>query len=214
VINVGLFKTMTRAQRIVAVLYCLLVVYCCVWVPWVASTEGVKDISQGYSWVWSSPGAGVPSLPAILTRIMAVTALSAAAFVLAGKWKVLLAAAIVAVLTFAGILLHAHWTERASERAAERRAQKIHDCAVAKVATAKCTPSAPPPGYVRKKGEIDLSAGFEVCDSYALSDNSTAQEADKAIAAAEKECTAEIETKQKSAHEEIEEYKRQHGIKD
>jgi len=209
-----LFKTMTRAQRIVAVLYCLLVVYCCVWVPWVASTEGVKDISQGYSWVWSSPGAGVPSLPAILTRIMAATALSVAAFLLAGRWKTLLSAAILVAVVFAGILLHGYWTERASERAAERRAQKIHDCAVAKVATAKCTSSAPPPGYVRKKGEIDLSGGFVVCDSYTLSDHSTAQEEDKAITAAEKECTAEIETKQKSAHEEIEEYKRQHGIKD
>src|ERR1035437_6387525 len=177
---------MNRAHRLVAVLYCLLVVYCCVWVPWVASTEGVKDIAQGYSWVWSSPGAGVPSLPAILTRIMAVTALSAAAFVLAGKWKVLLS---VAILACVGVLLYNYWTERV----AERLKQKIHDCAVAKVATAvRCS------GYVPKKGEIDLSAGFEPCD------NPTPQEDETAVADAEKECAPEMEPKKKSAHEQIE----------
>ncbi len=48
---------MTRSQRIVAVLYCLLVVYCCVWVPWVflqpwPSGQPFK-VQQGYDWIWS-----------------------------------------------------------------------------------------------------------------------------------------------------------------
>lgn len=72
----------------------------------------------------------------------------------------------------------------------------------------------PPRGFVMdRKDRIDLSAGIEVCDRYGLSDNPTAQEEDAAIAAAEKECTGEIDPKQKSAHEQIEEYKRQHGMK-
>jgi hypothetical protein len=180
---------MTRPQRVVAVVYCLLVVYCCVWVPWVANFGSVKDVHQGYGWVWSTPsGEGVPSLAAIATRILAATALSGAAFLLAWKWKALL---FVAILAGAGILLYSYWTDRV----AERRTQKIRDCAIAKVATtARCTPP-------------DKN-GFEVCN------NPTAQEEEAAIAAAEKDCTAEIEPKQKSAHQQIEEYKHQHGIKE
>jgi hypothetical protein len=182
-------QAMTRAQRIVLIIYCLLVVYCCVWVPWVANYGSIKDIHQGYGWVWSPPsGTGVPSLVAIATRILAATALSGAAFLLAGEWKALL---LVAVLAGAGILLHDYW----KEGVAQRRTQRVHDCAVAKVATtARCTPP-------------DKN-GFEVCD------NPTAQEEDAAIASAEKECAAEIGPKQKSAHEQIEEYRRQHAVKE
>jgi hypothetical protein len=147
-----------------------------------------------------------PNLAAIALRIVAATALSIAAFLLARNWKLLLSAAILAGLGFAGILLYGYWTDRV----AERRTQKIHDCAVAKVATAKCIPP-------NTRGDVFDQVGkdrFQVCDRYALSENPTAQEEDAAITAAEKECTAEMEPKQKSAHEQIEEYKRQHGIKD
>jgi hypothetical protein len=80
---------MTRAQRIILIVYCLLVVYCCIWVPWVFSIPIMKDIKDGYAFIWDGPpeGAGVPSLIAIIVRIMAVTALSGAAFLLAGKWR-------------------------------------------------------------------------------------------------------------------------------
>jgi hypothetical protein len=59
---------MTRAQRIVAVLYCLAVVCCCVWVPWHATAveteeivtglteERVENARLGYDWVWSIGG--------------------------------------------------------------------------------------------------------------------------------------------------------------
>lgn len=189
---------MTRTQQIVAVLYCLLVAYCCAWVPWVANNTVVRDYHQGYGWVWNPPTEiGVPSLTVIATRILAATALGAAAFLLARKWKALL---LVAALAGAGILLYGYWTDKIAkrqERDTQREAQKIHDCAVAKVATVKCTPY----------GE------FNVCDSYLHSDNPTAQEEDAAIATAEKDCTSEMEPKKKSAHEQIEEYKLQHGIK-
>jgi hypothetical protein len=76
-----------------------------------------------------------------------------------------------------------------SDRAAERRNQKIHECAVAKVATAisagaKCNPPV---------GE------YQVCDRYALPDNPTAQEKGAAVADAEKECATEIELKEQAA---------------
>ncbi|HMB82525.1 MAG TPA: hypothetical protein VKI40_00595 [Terriglobales bacterium] len=124
---------MTRAQRIVTVLYCLLVVYCCVWVPWLSimpmeNAQSVKE-QEGYDWVWSvgceapttnrsatapvenakpandtSPPqyevvdapppspchgfkVGEPDMMAISLRLLAVTALGVAAFLLAGKWK-------------------------------------------------------------------------------------------------------------------------------
>jgi len=48
---------MTRAQRIVLIFYCLLVVCCCVWVPWFLTMPRVDaqstKIQQGYDWVWS-----------------------------------------------------------------------------------------------------------------------------------------------------------------
>jgi hypothetical protein len=125
---------MSRSQRIVAVLYCLLVVYCCTWVPWVfmmphAEAQASK-MQQGYDWVWSvgcepataasgkvdlsagieeaKPGDSAPKfevvdapppspchgfkvggldMTAIGLRLLAATALSGAAFLLAGKWK-------------------------------------------------------------------------------------------------------------------------------
>lgn len=121
---------MTRSQRIVAVLYCLLVVYCCVWVPWSwVIPSGRTKIQQGYDWVWSvgcekptvasAPAApvenakpandttppqfevvdapppspchgfksGEPDMTAIALRLIAATALSTAAFLLTGKWR-------------------------------------------------------------------------------------------------------------------------------
>jgi hypothetical protein len=59
---------MTRAQRIVVIIYCLVAVNCCVWVPWHATTvsteEAVTGITEqrvenarlGYDWVWSRGG--------------------------------------------------------------------------------------------------------------------------------------------------------------
>jgi hypothetical protein len=123
---------MNRSQRIVAVVYCLLVVYCCAWVPWIfmmphAEAQASK-VQQGYDWVWAvgcdPPTAakvdlsagnekaksgdtvpkfevvaapppspchgfkwGEPDIAAIALRLVAVTALSGAAFLLTGKWK-------------------------------------------------------------------------------------------------------------------------------
>jgi hypothetical protein len=83
---------MTRSQRIVVVLYCLLVVYCCVWVPW--HVVGPEDNYQlGYGWIWGpangegGQGNGGPDITAIALRLLAATALATAAFLLAGKWR-------------------------------------------------------------------------------------------------------------------------------
>jgi hypothetical protein len=92
---------MTHSQRIVLVLYCLLVVYCCVWVPWHVQLHISQELNRptsirmGYGWVWAGPSQSVPwddqhstpDLPSIGIRLVAATALAGAAFVLAGKWK-------------------------------------------------------------------------------------------------------------------------------
>ena len=85
---------LTRSQRIVLILYCLAVAYCCLWVPWIYNLpgDGIKNVQGGYALIWDGPpsGFGVPNLIAIIVRIMAVTALSAAAFVLTGmriSWR-------------------------------------------------------------------------------------------------------------------------------
>lgn len=178
---------MVMAQRLVAVLYCFLIVYCTVWVPWVANFGELKDVHQGYGWVWSPPsGQGAPSLPVIATRVLAVTAISGAAFLLADKWKALL---LVAVLAVTGILSYDFWTNNV----AEGHKRHVHDCAVAKVAEKETCTS-------RDKN------GYKICDVL------PPQEEAAAVEAAERECSAEMDSKRKSVHEEIEEYKRQHGI--
>jgi len=52
---------------------------------------------------------------------------------------------------------------------------------------------------------------FQVC-RYVLPDNASPEEVAALVSKAEEECTAEMRPKQKSAHDEIEEYRRQHGL--
>ena len=103
---------MTRPQRIVAVLYCLLLAYCCAWIPWhvtyvVESQSSVGDEStppfQGekiirsrtvYSFIWNAPSdertlrwIPTPAIDLILLRIVAASAVCSAAFFLVGLWK-------------------------------------------------------------------------------------------------------------------------------
>ena len=76
---------MTNPQKIVLVVYFLLLAGCCFYVPWVATIEGIQNAPVGYSWIWAQPlTPAVPALRVIAVTIMAVTALSGAAFVLAG----------------------------------------------------------------------------------------------------------------------------------
>jgi len=184
----------TRAQRIVAVLYCVLIVYCGVWLPWHWSVAGeMEDVKEGYALVWNGPpeGYGVPDMAAVAARVLAATGLCAAAFLLAGRWKVLL---LVPAVAGAGILLYGYWTDRVAarqEREKQRETQRIHDCAVARAA-ARCTPY----------------RNWELCNRDNPDDLKTPEEA---ISAAETECTAETDQR-KSAREQIEDHRHQRGI--
>lgn len=175
------------------------------------------------------------------------------------KWafRTMLSAAILVGLGFAGIPLYGYWTERV----AEHRNQKIHDCAIAKVAKAHCVPggnvdyaalaakyggvpaggasieqgkwqdykpptTGSPPGpwqkYAKRGGAVpdkDPYAAIakpiiipDVCPAYMLFDNPTPEQEYAAIATAEQECRGEMDPKEKSLHEQISQYKREHGI--
>ena len=129
---------------------------------------------------------------------------------------------LLAALGLGAVLLYSYSTERA----AEHRTQRIHDCAIAKVATAKCTSAAPKHADL-PKGAAVISKGdtpwtdyakhpnevvWDVCPPYWLSDTPTSGEENAAIAAAEEECAGEVDPKQKSLHEQLVEYRKVHGI--
>lgn len=146
-------------------------------------------------------------MAAITLRLVAATALGTAAFLLATKWKAIVSAAIIAGIGFAGILLYSYWTDSV----AERRTQQIHDCAIAKVATAegdifdRVGAAHPQEGRISGTATLDDIQEGPVSGTVSLEDT--------AVAAAEKGCAGEIDPKQKSTHQQIEEYKHQHGIK-
>lgn len=56
---------MNRTQRVVLVVYCLLLAYCCVWIPWHVKHPGRygdEFIRLGYGWLWAGPYRKPPSV--------------------------------------------------------------------------------------------------------------------------------------------------------
>src|SRR5207237_9733127 len=82
--------TMNLPQRIVLVIYCLLLVYCCLWIPFHVQTyrQGVGSTGyyrMGYAWLWIGPDRyATPDATLILARLVSASALSSAAFLLPG----------------------------------------------------------------------------------------------------------------------------------
>jgi uncharacterized protein with PQ loop repeat len=52
---------MNSVGRIVLISYCILVIYCCLWVPWrveynpVSEYARIRYMRQGYGWLWAGP---------------------------------------------------------------------------------------------------------------------------------------------------------------
>jgi hypothetical protein len=82
---------MNKAQRFVLILYCLLLAYCCAWIPWHSGNDYIR---LGYGWLWSGPSnlgertsaLATPDLAVIFLRILTATSISAAAFLIVGTW--------------------------------------------------------------------------------------------------------------------------------
>ena len=77
---------MNKAQRLVLVLYCLLLAYCCLWVPWHIA-QGQDYLRAGYGWLWAGPSHSefdayltAPDFPIIALRLVAATAVCGAAY--------------------------------------------------------------------------------------------------------------------------------------
>lgn len=77
---------MNRMLRVVLVLYCLLFAYCCLWVPW-HLVQAQDRVRAGYGWLWRGPVnppvdaiLTTPDLAIIALRIPALTAITAAVF--------------------------------------------------------------------------------------------------------------------------------------
>jgi hypothetical protein len=81
------------------------------------------------------------------------------------KWafRTMVSALTLAAVVVAGILLYAYGTDKL----AERRARKTHECAVAKIADPKCEES---PKY------SDIPKGYLIYPSYTLSENASPQQ--------------------------------------
>jgi hypothetical protein len=83
-------RNMTRAQRIVVVVYLLVVAYCCTWVPWCVRWHIASDYSKplmqrmGYGWLWAGPSNwspyAIPDYPLIAMRLFALTAICGAVY--------------------------------------------------------------------------------------------------------------------------------------
>ena len=97
-------RNITRPQRIIFIVYCFVLVYCCIWIPWSIPYRNSPPQRVGYGWLWAgpavvsvpSPPSGIkldyeppwdrarPDLELIGFRLLAVSALSAAASLLVG----------------------------------------------------------------------------------------------------------------------------------
>src|ERR1035438_5875726 len=87
--------SMNRAQRVVLILYCLMLAYCCLWIPW-SVTYGFEERKTSkvvYSFLWAAPNLGrywgtaaIPDMRLVALRILAITALAGAAIILAGTF--------------------------------------------------------------------------------------------------------------------------------
>ena len=85
--------SMTRVTRFVLIAYCLLILYCCLWVPWhvvqsPGASEGSYQFRTGYGWLWSGPNLSneseaqtysTPDFPIIGLRLLASSALAGVA---------------------------------------------------------------------------------------------------------------------------------------
>jgi hypothetical protein len=122
------------------------------------------------------------------------------------KWafRTLLSAVVLVGVGVVGTFFYGYVTDRA----AERRARTIHDCAIAKIAKAQCQPSK----EAVPTTQDPYAAIAVTCPPYILFDNATPEQESAAVTAAEEECAGELDLKQQSLRAQISQYRREHGI--
>jgi hypothetical protein len=80
---------LSTAQRLILILYCAALAYCCLWIPWRFGSSRYAIVE--YDWLWAqdmrAPSGyrlGAPDVLAIILRMVFVSALAGAAFLIAG----------------------------------------------------------------------------------------------------------------------------------
>jgi hypothetical protein len=141
------------------------------------------------------------------------------------KWafRTMLSLLVVALLGGSGMFAYAYWMQKSGER----RARKLHECAVAKIATARCEQPQAATKW-EKYREKTLDSELEKyrvrtddskgvawdCPPYMLPDNATVVQEAAALTAAEQACQVEVNPSEKPLQEQVSEYRREHGIKE
>lgn len=59
---------MNKVQKIVLVAYCLLLAYCCLWIPWCISQRNFACVRVGYGWLWAGPSPKGSIFAAVTTE--------------------------------------------------------------------------------------------------------------------------------------------------
>ena len=78
---------MTTAQRIVIIIWCIALVFVCIFVPWGVDSRTFGYQTQGYHLLWSPPSSGSVDLSRLVLEIIGVTVLGVACLVFAGFFK-------------------------------------------------------------------------------------------------------------------------------
>jgi hypothetical protein len=88
---------MSKPQRVVLIVYCVLLAYSCLWIPWRVPKGGYTHMPTaferlGYGFAWVGPSTpnylnlyATPDMPLIALRVFALSAVAAAALLLV--WK-------------------------------------------------------------------------------------------------------------------------------
>jgi hypothetical protein len=118
------------------------------------------------------------------------------------KWafRTMLGLLVLGLLGAGGVFGYVLWTEKT----AEHQRQRIHECAVAKIATAQCETA--PAG-------VNAPPGSLICPLYRLNENDAPEQEAAALAAAEQACRAEMNPEEEPLHQQVSEYRQKHGIK-
>lgn len=119
------------------------------------------------------------------------------------KWafRTMLSLLVLGLLGACGVFGYVLWTEKS----AERQRQRIHECAIDKIARARCVSQEPQPLTARpaipssgpwekykRKTDLSKEVVWDVCPPYMLAENPTPEQEADAMTAAEKACWAEI----------------------
>ena len=76
---------LSTTQRVILILYCAALAYCCLWIPWQIGSSRYAVVE--YDWLWAEDRLGAPDVLVIILRMVFVSALAGAAFLIVGLFR-------------------------------------------------------------------------------------------------------------------------------